>query len=107
MFEYLQVLEVIPAGKGKKNFEIYQRKQYLKAQLDCYKTAKFGSLYSRGKNQNISFNSLLYINVCFMAMILHVLFLKLLKLLTCYLVFEVNVYIQIKAFGFLNYLRYS
>ena len=42
-----------------------------------------------------------------MAMILHVLFLKLLKLLTCYLVFEVNVYIQIKAFGFLNYLRYS
>ena len=48
LFEYLQVLEVIPAGKGKKNFEIYQRKQYLKAQLDCYKTAKFGSLYSRG-----------------------------------------------------------
>ena len=47
--EYLQVLEVIPAGKGKKNFEIYQKKQYLKAQLDCYKTAKFGSLYSRGK----------------------------------------------------------
>ena len=54
----------------------------------------------------MSFNSLLYINVCFMAMILHVLFLKLLKLLTCYLVF-VNVYVQIKAFGFLNYLRYS
>ena len=39
LFEYLQVLEVIPAGKGKKNFEIYQGKQYLKARLDCYKTA--------------------------------------------------------------------
>ena len=50
----------------------------------------------------MSFNSLLYINVCFMAMILHVLFLKLLKLLTCYLVFEVNVYIQIKALGSLD-----
>ena len=37
-----------------------------------------------------------------MAMILHVLFLKLLKLLTCYLVFEVNVNIQIKALGSLD-----
>ena len=35
-------------AKGKK-LVIYQRKQYLKAQLDCFKTAKFGSLYSQGK----------------------------------------------------------
>ena len=91
MFEYLQVLEVIPAGKAKKPFEMYRGKQYLKARLDCYKTTKFGSLYSRGKKPKyflqkflgttyllervfLSFNSLLYINVCFMAMILHVYF---------------------------------
>ena len=41
----MQVLQVILAGKGQKNLEIYQRKQYLKAQLDCYKTA----LYVQGK----------------------------------------------------------
>ena len=35
--------------KGKKPRNRYQRKQYLKAQLDCFKTAKFGSVYSQGK----------------------------------------------------------
>ena len=45
----MQVLQVILAGKEQKNLVIYQRKQYLKAQLDCFKTAKFGSLYSQGK----------------------------------------------------------
>ena len=50
MFGYLQVLQVILARKGQKNLEIYQRKQYLKAQLDCFKTAIFGSLYLQGKN---------------------------------------------------------
>ena len=52
MFAYMQVLQVILAGKEQKNLVIYQRKQYLKAhlaQLDCFKTAKFGSLYSQGK----------------------------------------------------------
>ena len=49
----MQVLQVILAGKGQKNLEIYQRKQYLKAQLDCYKTAKFGSLYSQGEKTKI------------------------------------------------------
>ena len=45
----MQVLQIILAGKGQKPLEIYQLKQYSKAQLDCYKTTKFGSLYSRGK----------------------------------------------------------
>ena len=46
-FGYMQVLHVILAGKGQKNFEIYQRKQYLKAQLDCIKT--YRTLCSQGK----------------------------------------------------------
>ena len=46
----LNICKLFRPVKEKKNFEIYQRKQYLKAQLDYYKTAKFGSLYSRGKN---------------------------------------------------------
>ena len=37
----MQVLQVILAGKGQKNLEIYLRKQYLKAQLGCYKTALY------------------------------------------------------------------
>ena len=40
-FGYMQVLQVILAGKGQKNLEIYLRKQYLKAQLGCYKTALY------------------------------------------------------------------
>ena len=47
----MQVLQVILAGKGQKNLDIYQQKQYLKAQLDCYKTAL---LYvHKKKHQNI------------------------------------------------------
>ena len=47
----MQVLQVILAGKGQKNLEIYPRKQYLKAQLDCCKTALY---VHKEKHQNIS-----------------------------------------------------
>ena len=47
----MQALQVILAGKGQKNLEIYQRKQYLKAQLDYYKTALY---VHKEKHQNIS-----------------------------------------------------
>ena len=40
------------AGKGQKNLEIYQRKQYLKAQLGCYKTALY---VHKEEHQNIYF----------------------------------------------------
>ena len=111
LFEYLQVLEVIPAGKGKKTSKYIRENNIWRHSWIAIKPQNLAVYIHEEIFQQrvfLSFNSLLlYINVCFMAMILHVLFLKLLKLLTCYLVFEVNVYIQIKAFGFLNYLRYS
>ena len=47
----MQVLQVILAGKGQKKLEIYQRKQSLKAQMDCYKTALY---VHKKKHQNIS-----------------------------------------------------
>ena len=47
----MQVLQVILAGKGQKDHEIYQQKQYLKAQLDCYKTGLYAH---KEKHQNIS-----------------------------------------------------
>ena len=45
----MQVLQVILVGKGQKNL-VYQRKQYLKAHLDCYKTAFY---VHKEKHQNI------------------------------------------------------
>ena len=120
LFEYLQVLEVIPAGKGKKtskyirennisrhicswiaikpqNLAVYIHEEKTK----IFPAKMFGYDISFG-NEYFCLLTLCCTSTFVLWLILHVLFLKLLKLLTCYLVFEVNVYIQIKALGSLD-----
>ena len=82
----MQVLQVILAGKGQKNLEIYQRKQYLKAQLDCCKTALHVS--KEYFCLSLCCTSTFFYGYDFPCFFQNYI---LLELLTCYFVFEVNV----------------
>ena len=102
----MQVLQVFLAGKGQKNLEIYQRKPIFEGTIGCYKTALYVHKEKHPARKNISCkffgydisfsNEYFCLSLCCTSTFFYgydfpCLFQNyiLLKLLTCYFVFEV------------------